>query len=120
MRCGCSFCIVRWLISTSGKALLERAHAKHITAQHCMCWPKVRLHWECRCALADFYIRQGLFERARDIYQEGVEAVTTVRDFSMVFEALTKFEHALVEAQVDELDKAGEEAGAKLGYFSAV
>lgn len=58
------------------------------------------------CALADFYIRQGLFERARDVYQEGVEAVVTVRDFSLVFEALTKFEQALVEAQIEE---AGEE-----------
>ena len=101
-----------------GKA--EQAHDKHIAAQDFMCRPKVGSQCGCRCALADFYIRQGLFERARDIYQEGVEAVTTVRDFSMVFEALTKFEHALVEAQVDELDKAGEEAGAKLGYFSAV
>ena len=56
----------------------------------------------CRCALADFYIRQGMFERARDVYQEGVEAVTTVRDFTLVFEALTKFEQALVEAQIED------------------
>jgi pre-mRNA-splicing factor SYF1 len=47
-----------------------------------------------------------MFERARDVYQEGVEAVTTVRDFTLVFEALTKFEQALVEAQIEE---AGDE-----------
>lgn len=60
------------------------------------------------CALADFYIRQGMFERARDVYQEGVEAVITVRDFSLVFEALTKFEQALVEAQIEEAGDAEE------------
>jgi pre-mRNA-splicing factor SYF1 len=59
------------------------------------------------CALSDFYIRQSMFERARDVYQEGVEAVVTVRDFSLVFEALTKFEQALIEAQIE---AAGEEA----------
>lgn len=53
------------------------------------------------CALSDFYVRQGLFERARDVYQEGIESVVTVRDFGIVFTALTNFEQALVQAQVD-------------------
>jgi hypothetical protein len=54
------------------------------------------------CALADFYVRQGLFERARDVYQEGIESVVTVRDFGLIFTALTSFEEALVEAQIAE------------------
>jgi pre-mRNA-splicing factor SYF1 len=53
--------------------------------------------------LADYYIRQGLFERARDVYQEGVESVITVRDFTLIFEALTSFEQALIEAQMEQL-----------------
>ena len=32
-------------------------------------------------SLADYYIRRGLFEKARDIYEEGLESVMTVRDF---------------------------------------
>ena len=34
--------------------------------------------------LADYYIGSGLFERARDIYEEAVQTVTTVRDFTQV------------------------------------
>jgi pre-mRNA-splicing factor SYF1 len=64
------------------------------------------------CALADYYIRQGLFERARDVYQEGVESVITVRDFTLIFEALTSFEQALIEAQMEQLgEDMPEEAG---------
>ena len=40
-------------------------------------------------SLADFYIRSGLFERARDIYEEAIQTVTTVRDFSQVFRLQT-------------------------------
>ena len=42
------------------------------------------------CALADYYIRLGHFERARDIYEEGCTTVLTVRDFSMIFDAYAK------------------------------
>ena len=59
------------------------------------------------CALADYYIRLALFERARDVYQEGVESVMTVRDFTLIFEALTSFEQALAEAQMAQM---GEDA----------
>jgi pre-mRNA-splicing factor SYF1 len=30
------------------------------------------------CRLADFYIRSGQFERARDVFEEAVASVTTV------------------------------------------
>lgn len=35
-------------------------------------------------ALADYYIRQGNFEKARDVYEEAIGTVMTVRDFSQV------------------------------------
>lgn len=44
------------------------------------------------CALADYYIRQGEWERARDVYEEGIDTVTTVRDFSMIFDAYAQVE----------------------------
>jgi pentatricopeptide repeat protein len=30
------------------------------------------------CSLADYYIRLGLFEKARDIYEEAIDTATTV------------------------------------------
>jgi pre-mRNA-splicing factor SYF1 len=31
-----------------------------------------------------------MFERARDVYEEGMASVITVHDFSLVFDALTQ------------------------------
>uniref|UniRef100_A0A061S5R0 Pre-mRNA-splicing factor SYF1 n=1 Tax=Tetraselmis sp. GSL018 TaxID=582737 RepID=A0A061S5R0_9CHLO len=53
------------------------------------------------CSLADYYIRRGMFEKARDIYEEGMTTVVTVRDFSMVFDALTQFEESLISAKME-------------------
>lgn len=53
------------------------------------------------CALADFFIRQGNFERARDVYEEGIGAVMTVRDFSVVFDAYAQFEEAILAAKME-------------------
>ena len=51
-------------------------------------------------ALADYFIRQGMFEKARDVYEEGLTTVITVRDFSLIFDALTTFETSLLEARL--------------------
>lgn len=42
------------------------------------------------CALADFFLRQAAFEQARDVYEEAIASVVTVRDFSMVFDAYSQ------------------------------
>ncbi len=52
-------------------------------------------------ALADFYIRRGLFEKARDVYEEGLESVNTVRDFSLIFDAYTQFEESVISAKME-------------------
>jgi pre-mRNA-splicing factor SYF1 len=36
-------------------------------------------------SLADYYIRLGNFDKARDIYEEGVNTVVTMRDFKYVY-----------------------------------
>jgi hypothetical protein len=41
-------------------------------------------------SLADYFIRRGMFERARNVYDEGLTSVITVRDFSLVYDALTQ------------------------------
>jgi pre-mRNA-splicing factor SYF1 len=42
------------------------------------------------CKLADYYVRLGQFEKARDIYEEALNSVTTVRDFSIIFDSYVK------------------------------
>ncbi|XP_022667521.1 pre-mRNA-splicing factor SYF1-like isoform X2 [Varroa destructor] len=48
------------------------------------------------CSLADYYIRSRLFERARDVYEEAMESVLTVRDFSQIFETYSHYEYGLI------------------------
>jgi pre-mRNA-splicing factor SYF1 len=64
-------------------------------------------------ALADYFIRLGNFEKSRDVFEEGIEAVITVRDFSQIWDAYTEFEYGLIRAQMEEIAKL-EEAGKKL------
>lgn len=52
-------------------------------------------------SLADFYIRRGLFEKARDVYEEGANTVVTVRDFDMIFNAFTQFEDSMITAKME-------------------
>ncbi|KAL4450099.1 hypothetical protein ABPG77_010768 [Micractinium sp. CCAP 211/92] len=53
-------------------------------------------------SLADYFIRRGMFERARDVYEEGLTSVITVRDFSLVYDALTQFEESLISAKMEQ------------------
>jgi pre-mRNA-splicing factor SYF1 len=55
------------------------------------------------CSLASYYLRSGLFERARDIYEEAIETVTTVRDFSQIFDAYAQFEELSLSKLMEEV-----------------
>lgn len=55
--------------------------------------------WIC---LADFYLRQGLFGRARDVFEEAISSVATARDFGIIFNAYMKFEEQMIEAEIEE------------------
>jgi pre-mRNA-splicing factor SYF1 len=59
--------------------------------------------------LADYYIRLGQFEKARDIYEESIHEVRTVRDFSLVFDAYSKFEESLLNAKMKEVEEGAAE-----------
>jgi len=43
----------------------------------------------------------GLLQ-ARDIFEEGVNTVVTVRDFSMIFDAYTQFEETMISAKMED------------------
>ena len=42
--------------------------------------------------LAHYHIRSGEFEVARSVYEEAMESVSRVRDFSLIFDGYIKFE----------------------------
>ncbi|KAI8534826.1 hypothetical protein RHMOL_Rhmol10G0126900 [Rhododendron molle] len=47
-------------------------------------------------ALASYYIRRNLTEKARDVFEEGMTTVVTVRDFSEIFDAYSQFEEIML------------------------
>ncbi|MCJ1250464.1 pre-mRNA-splicing factor syf1 [Trapelia coarctata] len=46
--------------------------------------------------LATYWITKGNFERARDIFEEGITTVMTVRDFTLVFDSYAEFEESII------------------------
>lgn len=54
------------------------------------------------CSLADYFIRGGHFEKARDVYEEAIQTVMTVRDFGEVFDAYAQFEESMISAKMEE------------------
>lgn len=48
--------------------------------------------------LATYWITRGNFERARDIFEEGITSVMTVRDFTLVFDSYVEFEESIISA----------------------
>ena len=56
-------------------------------------------------SLADYYIRAGLFERARDVYEESIQTVTTVRDFTQVFDAYAQFEELSLSKRMESIQR---------------
>ncbi|KAG6414737.1 hypothetical protein SASPL_122111 [Salvia splendens] len=62
-------------------------------------------------SLSNYYIKRGLLEKARDVYEEGMMKVATVRDFSVVFDAYSEFEESLLcigMENIDDFDGDGE------------
>lgn len=52
--------------------------------------------------LARYYINLGDYERARDIFEEGITTVMTVRDFSVVFDTYAEAEEALISIKLED------------------
>ena len=51
--------------------------------------------------LATYWIIKGNFERARDIFEEGITTVMTVRDFTLVFDTYAEFEESIIATLMD-------------------
>ncbi|KAJ1979520.1 pre-mRNA-splicing factor syf1 [Dimargaris xerosporica] len=51
-------------------------------------------------ALAQYWILLGQFETARDVFEEGIREVMTVRDFTQVFYAYAEFQESLITSKM--------------------
>ncbi|KAI9783433.1 MAG: pre-mRNA-splicing factor syf1 [Peltula sp. TS41687] len=51
--------------------------------------------------LATYWIKRGNFDRARDIFEEAIATVMTVRDFTLVFDSYTEFEESTIGTLMD-------------------
>jgi pre-mRNA-splicing factor SYF1 len=91
-------------------ALAELADPGSIPAARILRSGIARRPHECGvlwCTLAELSVRAGAFEAARDVYEEAVSSVGSVRDFALVFDAYVKFEEALLAAAAEEEAEAG-------------
>jgi hypothetical protein len=52
--------------------------------------------------------------QARDIYEEAVQTVITVRDFTQVFDAYAQFEKNLISAKMESMEEEGPTEEGKL------
>ena len=55
--------------------------------------------------LATYWIMQGCFDKARDVFEEGMASVMTVRDFTMIFDSYTEFEESIIGSLMETADK---------------
>lgn len=60
-------------------------------------------------ALASYYIRQGLIEKARDVFEEALSKVLTARDFSLVMDSYLKFEKEMFQMVIQSNEEDEEE-----------
>ncbi|EFX04587.1 DNA repair and transcription protein [Grosmannia clavigera kw1407] len=52
--------------------------------------------------LAAYWVRRGSFERARDVFEEAITTVMTVRDFTLVFDSYVEFEESVIGALMEQ------------------
>ncbi|KAI3697398.1 hypothetical protein L6452_30386 [Arctium lappa] len=60
-------------------------------------------------SLADYYIRRKLLEKARDVFEEGMTTVVTVRDFSVIFDAYSQFEESVLALKMEGMSESEDE-----------
>ncbi|KAL8938086.1 MAG: hypothetical protein Q9216_004084 [Gyalolechia sp. 2 TL-2023] len=51
--------------------------------------------------LATYWITKGNFERARDVFEESITTVMTVRDFTLIFDSYVEFEESIISTLMD-------------------
>ncbi|PFH55655.1 hypothetical protein XA68_17868 [Ophiocordyceps unilateralis] len=59
--------------------------------------------------LATYWVRKGCFDRARNVFEEGITSVQTIRDFSLIFDAYVEFEESVIATIIDSASARAEE-----------
>ncbi|CAI2186189.1 3390_t:CDS:10, partial [Funneliformis geosporum] len=59
-------------------------------------------------SLANYWIKLGHFEKARDVFEEGINTVMTVRDFTQIFDTYAKAEETVIEKKMEETAERAE------------
>ena len=52
--------------------------------------------------LATYWITRGNFEKTRDIFEEGITTVMTIRDFTIIFDSYAEFEESIISTLMDQ------------------
>lgn len=53
------------------------------------------------CGLAAYWARIGNLDHARDVFEEGITTVMTVRDFALVFDSYIQFEESVIDGLME-------------------
>jgi pre-mRNA-splicing factor SYF1 len=56
-------------------------------------------------SLADYYIRKSNFDRAKDIYEEGLSNVVKINDFAIIFSAYARFNESIIKLKFSLMSK---------------
>ena len=56
------------------------------------------------CALANYNTYCRNFDKVRDLYEEGIKSVSTVKDFAQIFGAYAEFEESLLTVKMEKLE----------------
>lgn len=54
--------------------------------------------------LANHYVGLGMFDKARDMFEEGISKVMKVRDFALIWDAYAEFEEGLLQTLLESRD----------------
>ncbi|SPO02631.1 related to SYF1 - synthetic lethal with CDC40 [Cephalotrichum gorgonifer] len=53
------------------------------------------------CGLAAYWVRRGNLDLARDVFEEGITTVMTVRDFALVFDSYIQLEESVIDGLME-------------------
>lgn len=59
-----------------------------------------------------------LFSQARDVYEEAILTVVTVRDFTQVFDSYAQFEESMIAAKMETTAEMGQEEDGMCGFVN--
>jgi pre-mRNA-splicing factor SYF1 len=59
--------------------------------------------------LATYWIKRGEFDRAKTTFEQGMKAVLTIRDFTLIYDAYAEFVESLISSLMEAIENGDEE-----------